>query len=58
MGNLDDAGCEPRLPHAPYIEDEDTPWLVLFASVLSLPRPYLLERAEEWRELFGGTDGT
>ena len=51
---FDDAGCEPGLEGPEAISDEDTKWLVLFASVIPLGRAYVLERAQDWRELFDG----
>jgi len=47
-----DAGCEPDLPMLDVIPDEQTVWLVLFASVLYRGRAAIEARADEWRELF------
>jgi hypothetical protein len=48
-----DAGCDGRRM-IDVIPDEHTRWLVLFASVLYRSPGEILERAREWRELFGG----
>lgn len=52
-----DAGCEPGLPLAVHVEDQDVPYLVLFADVDWDDLDALARRAAEWRTLFaGGTD--
>lgn len=48
-----DAGCDGRRM-LDVIPDEQTKWLVLFASVLYEAPERILERAREWRQLFGG----
>jgi len=48
-----DAGCDGRRM-IDVIPDEHTRWLVLFASVLYQAPDRILDRAREWRELFGG----
>lgn len=56
-----DAGCDGRRM-VDVIPDRDVVWLVLFAEVLYEAPARILERAHEWRVLFGGeaprsTDG-
>ena len=51
-----DAGCEPGLPRRADIPDDDTVWLVLFASVLFSGLSAIEARAAEWRALFGSPD--
>ncbi|RPI07364.1 MAG: hypothetical protein EHM63_07895 [Actinobacteria bacterium] len=49
-------GCDlSRLPEDRRVRDEWLPWLVLLADVDRGDRRALLVRAQEWRELFGGT---
>jgi hypothetical protein len=52
--DAEDAGCYPELPRLHVIPDNQTVWLVLFASVLYRGRPAIEARADEWRTLFGG----
>lgn len=51
-----DAGCNGERMIDP-IPDDQTVWLVLFASVLYREPAAILARAREWRELFGGDRG-
>lgn len=52
--DLLDAGCEPGLQLGPRVEDDDLPWLILFADVDWTDADALRDRAAEWRDLFGG----
>lgn len=39
----------------PVTHNARRPWVILFASVLNASRAEQRARAEEWRQLFGGT---